>query len=107
MQGPLLTPSPIAVAPEWFLDVQVGDAERVVLDELAAGFDDVAHQAGENLVGDVGLGDFDPEQRAVGGVERGLPQLLGVHFAEALVALDRQALAARRRAPRRAARTDG
>src|SRR5205085_7844775 len=47
----------------------------------------------ENLVGNVRLSHFDPEQRAVGGIERGLPQLLGVHFAKALVALDREALA--------------
>jgi hypothetical protein len=31
---------------------------------------------------------------AVVGIERGFPQLLGVHFAQALVARDRQALAA-------------
>src|SRR6476469_2035497 len=93
MQGPLVTTAPIAAVPECFLDVQVGDAERVVLDELAAGLDDVAHQARENLVGDVGLGDFDPQQRAIGRIERRFPQLLGVHCAEALVALDRQALA--------------
>src|SRR5207248_8262324 len=43
---------------------------------------------------DIGLGDFDPQQRTVGRVERGLPQLLGVHFAKALVTLDRQALSA-------------
>src|SRR3954467_2008 len=89
----LLTLWAIAVSGEWFLDVEIGDAEGIVLDELAARLDDIAHQAGENLVGDVGLSDFDPKQRAVGGVERGLPQLLGVHFAKTFVALDRQALA--------------
>src|SRR5947209_4834012 len=88
-----LTPAPIAVSREWFLDVQVRDAERIVLDELAARFDHVTHQPREDLVGDVGLRDFDAKQRAVGGVERGLPQLLGVHFAKTLVALDRQPLA--------------
>src|SRR6185369_15471470 len=58
----LLTSSPIAVGAEWFLDVEVGDAERIVLNELTAGLDDVAHQAGEDLVGDIGLRDFDAEQ---------------------------------------------
>ena len=60
MQGALLTPVPTSAIAVRFLDVQIGDAEGVVLDELAAGFDDVAHQAGENLVGDVGLRDFNP-----------------------------------------------
>ena len=95
MVGALLTHPPIAVA--WLngsSDVEVGDAERIVLDELAARLDDVAHQPREDLVGDVGLRDFDPQQRAVGRVERGFPQLLGVHFAKALVALDDEALAA-------------
>src|SRR6476619_2776408 len=95
MQGPLLMRWPITLAPEWFLDVQVRDAQRIVLDELAAGFDHVAHQPGEDLVGDIGLRDFNAEQRAVGGVERRLPQLLGVHFPKALVALDAETLAAR------------
>src|SRR4051794_8219101 len=94
MQGPLVTWSPIAVAAEWFLDVEIGDAEGIVLDELAARFDDVAHEAGEDLVGDVRLCDLDPQQRPVAWIKRRFPQLLGVHFAEALVALDRQALAA-------------
>src|SRR4029079_8413656 len=78
MQWPLVTPSPIAAAGEWFLDVEVGDVQGIVLDELAPGLDDVAHQADENLVGDVGLRNLDAEQRPVGGVERRFPQLLGV-----------------------------
>ena len=45
-------------------NVEVGDAERILLDELAAGFDDFAHQAGEDFVGDVGLGE-DQFTRAV------------------------------------------
>ncbi len=36
------------------------------------------------------------EERADGRIERGLPELLGVHLAETLVALDREALAAER-----------
>ena len=41
------------------LDVQIGDAERVFLDELAARLHDVAHQAREDFVGNVGLIDYD------------------------------------------------
>src|SRR4051794_8441229 len=89
-----LTPAPIAVAPEWFLDVEVGDAQRIVLDELAARLDDVAHQACEYLVRNIGLRYLDAKQRAVRRVQSCLPQLFGVHFAKTFVALDRQALAA-------------
>jgi len=74
--------------------VQIGHVQRIFLDEIAARLDDVAHQASEDLVGEVSLGDFDPEQRTVRRVERGLPELVGVHLAEALVALDGKALAA-------------
>src|SRR2546427_6877437 len=32
-------------------DIQVGDLQRVVLDEIATRFDDIAHQGAEDLVG--------------------------------------------------------
>ncbi len=35
-------------------NVEIGYAQGVFLDEFSARFDDVAHQAGENFVGDVG-----------------------------------------------------
>src|SRR5688572_15000700 len=76
------------------LNVEVRDAQGILLDEFAPWFDDIAHEAGEDLVGDVGLCDLDPKERAIGAVQRGLPQLLGVHFAQALVALDAEPLAA-------------
>src|SRR4051794_33162447 len=88
MQGEPLTPTPIAVAYEWFLDVQIGDIERIVLDELTPRFDDIAHQPGENLVGNVSLRDLNPKQRAVRRIESGFPQLLRIHLAKALVAGD-------------------
>src|SRR5690348_5383735 len=37
------------------LDVEVGDAQGVVLNELAAGLDHVAHQPREDLIGDIRL----------------------------------------------------
>ena len=74
--------------------VQVGDRERVLLDELAARLDDVAHQAREDLVGLAEVADLHLQQRAHVAVERGLPQLLGVHLAQPLVALHGDALAA-------------
>ena len=48
----------------------------------------------KRVVGLVGLVDLDLEQGALVRVERGLPELLRVHLAQALVALDREALAA-------------
>ncbi len=41
------------------LDVEVGDGQGVVLDELAARFDLVAHQAGEQRVGVSRVVDLD------------------------------------------------
>src|SRR3546814_10668272 len=64
---------------------------------VAPGLGDAPHQGREVLVGDICLLDLDLEEAAVLGIERRLPKLFGVHFAEALVALDREALAAGRR----------
>ena len=47
----------------------------------------------EDLVGHIGILDLDLQQCAVFRVERGFPQLFGIHFAQTLVTLDRQALA--------------
>src|SRR5215469_12031973 len=77
----------------WQLHIQ-RRVERVVLDEFAPGLDDVAHELGEEVVGLVGVLDLDEQERARVLVERRLPELLGVHFPEALVALQRKALAA-------------
>src|SRR5687767_4900578 len=68
--------------------------QRVVLDELAARLDQVAHQLGEDVVGLVDLLDLHLQQRARIDVQRGLPQLLRVHLAETFVALHGDALAA-------------
>src|SRR5712672_1869973 len=74
--------------------VKVGNGERVCLDEVAARLDEVAHQGGEGLLGRVGVADLDLQQGPNLGVECGLPQLLRVHLAEALVALHLDAAAA-------------
>src|SRR5215213_11206193 len=78
------------------LNVQIGDAERVLLDELAPRLDHVAHQLAEEVVGVGRVLDLDLEQRAHVAVERRLPKLLRGHFAKAFVALQLQALAALR-----------
>ena len=51
--------------------VQIGHTQRVVLDELAARLDLVAHEHGENLAGADRILDLHLQQDALGGV--GLP----------------------------------
>src|SRR5438094_7729254 len=70
--------------------------ERIPLDEFAPRVDQVAHQLSEDVVGFLAFLHLHLQQRARVGVERGLPELAGVHLAEALVALQRKALAAGR-----------
>src|SRR5664280_1551137 len=72
------------------LDVEVHDLEGVLLDEGPPRFDGVAHQHGEQLVGLGRVLDPDLEEAAALRVHRRGPELLGVHLAEALVALDRE-----------------
>ena len=86
--------SPASPEPRACLDVQVLHVERVVLDELAPRLDLVAHQRGEHQVGlGVVLGAH-LQQRPHVGLHRRRPELLGVHLAEPLVAVDRHALLA-------------
>src|SRR6266542_1950070 len=69
-------------------DVEVAHAERVVLDERAARLDFLAHQRREDLLGGDRVLDLYPEQPPHLRIHRRLPQLLGIHLAEALVTLD-------------------
>ncbi len=62
--------------------------ERVLLNEVAAGFDFFAHQAAEHLLGLNGVLERDAHQGAFLGIERGFPEFAAVHFAEALEAGD-------------------
>src|SRR5262250_3139071 len=86
--------APTSAIGHWFLNVEIRDAQGVVLNELASRFDDVAHQAGEDLVGDVRLRNLDSKERPIRRIQRRLPQLLCIHLTKAFVALNRQALAA-------------
>src|SRR5579872_2241977 len=72
--------------------VHVG-AQRIVLDEFAARFDQIAHQLGEDIVGLVDLLDFHLQQRTLVDIEGGFPELVRVHLAETFVALQLDALA--------------
>ncbi len=70
------------------LHIQILDFEGVFFDELAAGFDLVAHEDAEELVGGGDVVHRDLAERAVVGVERGVAELFGVHLAEAFEASD-------------------
>src|SRR5829696_1320663 len=76
------------------LHVQIRNAQRVRLNELAPRLHLVAHQLGEDVVGLVGLANLYLQERADVRVERRFPELVGIHLAQALVALHRDALAA-------------
>ena len=70
------------------LNVEVSDVEGVVFDELPPRLDGVAHQHRKDLVGFDHVVDPYFEQRALVGIHCRLPELLRVHLAQALVALD-------------------
>src|SRR5688572_16961223 len=77
------------------LNVQIPYVERVVFDELAAWLDLVAHECGEHLVRFGVVFGAHLHQRAVVRVHRRVPERVGIHLAETLVAVDRHALLAR------------
>src|ERR1700712_1648878 len=69
-------------------DVEEAHVLGVGLDEVLARLDVVAHQLGEDLVGHDGGLDANLQQGATLGVHGGLAQLVVVHLAEALEALE-------------------
>src|SRR3954453_9963939 len=85
---PAITPPPyleVVVPPPSDVDLR---GERVVLDESPAELDDLAHEAREQLLGLRGVLDRHLLERARLGVHRRLAQLLGVHLAQALEAVE-------------------
>src|SRR3990172_5150061 len=70
------------------LDVQVADLVVVALDEVLARSHFLAHKLREHAVGGHRVLYVDLEHDAAGGVHRRLPELLRVHLAQTLVALD-------------------
>ena len=75
-------------------DVEIADVECVVFDELAPRLDLITHQRREHLIGLGVILGADLQQRPVLRIHRRRPQGIRVHFAETLVAIDRDALAA-------------
>src|SRR6476659_4742821 len=74
------------------LDIQIRDLERVLLDELAARLDLVAHEDGEDVVCGDRVLDAHLQELALRGIHRRLPELFRIHLPEPLVALDDEAL---------------
>ena len=60
------------------LNIQIGDAECIFLDEVAAWFDFVTHEAGKQAVGISRVTYPSLQQRANVGIECGFPKLLGI-----------------------------
>src|SRR4249920_1262538 len=69
-------------------DVEEANVLGVAGDERATRLDVLTHQDREQLIGGGGVVQRDLQEHPVGRVHRGLPQLRGVHLAEALVAPD-------------------
>src|SRR4051812_32492191 len=74
-------------------DVKVPDLAGLGVDELLPWRDLLAHELREHLVGCLGVRAVDPQEGPRRRVHRRLPELLGVHLAEALEALDGHVLA--------------
>jgi len=67
--------------------IQIPRIQRVRFNEGPTWFHVVAHQRAEDLVRRNGVVDLYAQQAAHGGVHGGFPELFGVHFAQAFVAL--------------------
>src|SRR5436305_3293791 len=73
-------------------DIEEADVLRVLLDEVAARLDLVAHQRRENEVRGRSVLDLDPHEHSGRRIHSGLREIFGVHLAEALEARDLDAL---------------
>src|SRR5690606_11407315 len=75
------------------LEIQIRYRQCVGFDEVSARFYRIAHQRIENLIGRDRIFDGHLKHPAYRRIHGGFPELIGVHFAESLVAL--HAMAAR------------
>src|SRR3990167_8488819 len=76
------------------LEVQVGHRQGVGLDKVPTRLYGIAHQGVEDLIGSDRVFDTHLEHAAYFRVHGGFPELIRVHFAETLIALDAMALGA-------------
>ena len=73
-------------------DVEVRHGAGILFDELPPGLHLIAHELGEDAVGDGGVLERHLREHARGRGHRGFAQLIGVHLAQALEALELDAL---------------
>src|SRR5664279_167586 len=73
-------------------DIEVLNLAGFGLDEVLAWLDPLAHEHGEDRIGLGRVVDFGPQKGAALRVHGGVPEVVGVHLAEALEALDGDAL---------------
>src|SRR5262245_14542058 len=78
-------------------NVEVPHRQRVLFNELPPRLDLLTHENGEHPVGLDRILVRDAQQRPRFGVHGGLPQLIGVHLPETLVALHHDVLLAETR----------
>ena len=69
------------------LDVEIRNRQRVLFDELAPWFDLIAHQSREDIVRRDGVFDSHDHESTALRIDGRLPKLLGIHLAQAFVAL--------------------
>src|SRR5947207_12620387 len=81
---PAAGPTPIILP----LNIEELDLQRVLLDELPTRLDLLAHEDREHPLGLDGVLDGHLEQRPLRRVHGGLPELLRVHLAQSLEALN-------------------
>ena len=74
------------------LKIQILHIQRVLLDELSSWFNNITHQFGEEIIRFCHVIDLDLKQSARIGVQCSLPELVGVHLAQAFVTLQGQPL---------------
>ena len=71
------------------LDVQIGNCQRIFLDELPSWLNVVAHEGRKDFIGFDRIIDFYQHQSPGFRVNGGVPQLVRVHFAKTFVPLNR------------------
>src|SRR5437773_2725631 len=83
-------PSSLGIRNSSFLNIQIPDIKRIVLDILASRLDHVAHQLGEHLIrlDRILVVQVDLQQFALFRVHRGVEKFLRIHFAKAFETLD-------------------
>ena len=82
-------------APQDGLDVEIFDLESVALDELTPRLNALSHEQAEEPVGLPSVRQRHAQERPMPRIHRGIPQLVGVHLAQSLVARHVHALLAR------------